>query len=184
MRLKYKGFGYKVLSVLRYYRARMYYAGRFKCPERSMIGAHCGIHILGDGQIHCADRIIVDDFGMLYAKGRLTIGHRFAMNRYSRIVAHESITIGDHVTIGQFVSILDHDHAFDMEDNQLKLDGYRSAPIKIGSHIWIGDKCTILKGVTIGDNVVIGANTLIHKDVPSNVVVAGHPFKVIKQLVE
>jgi len=52
----------------------------------------------------------------------------------------------------------------------------------VGNNIWIGDKCTILKGVTIGDNVVIGANTLVHKDVPSGVVIGGVPFKILKNI--
>ena len=147
-----------------------------------MIGRGCGIHIFDNGKIICRERIIVDDQVMLYAKGALQIGKRFGINRYSRIVAHENITIGDHVTIGQMVSILDHDHQYEIVKEQLQLDGYKTAPITIGNNIWIGDKCTILKGVTIGDNVVVGANTLVHKDVPSNVVIGGIPFKILKKL--
>ncbi|MEO1625906.1 MAG: acyltransferase [Bacteroidota bacterium] len=182
MKLSYKSFWYKSTSVLRYVLLRMWYRNRFHCPGWSMIGQNCGIHIFPKGHIHCDERIIVDDHVMLFAKGRLKLGKRFCINRYSRIVAHESIEIGDHVTIGQMVSILDHDHRYLMQQDALRLDGYRTAPIRIGSNVWIGDKCTILKGVTIGDNVVVGAHTLVHKDVPSGVVVAGQPFKVLKEL--
>ncbi|MEL6141980.1 MAG: acyltransferase [Bacteroidota bacterium] len=119
---------------------------------------------------------------MLYAKGQLNIGKKLGVNRYSRIVAHEEVNIGDNVTIGQMVSILDHDHDFFMENQQLQLSGYRTAPVNIGNNIWIGDKCTILRGVTIGDNVVIGANTLVHKNVPPNVVIGGNPFRILKEL--
>ena len=147
-----------------------------------MIGKRCGIHIFKNGKILCKERIILDDEVMLYAKGELRIGEKFCLNRYSRIVAHEKVEIGDHVTIGQMVSILDHDHRYKMENGNLSLDGYKTAPVKIGNNIWIGDKCTILKGVTIGDNVIVGANTLIHKDVPSGVVVGGNPFKVLKKI--
>ncbi len=119
---------------------------------------------------------------MLFSKAKLSIGSRFSMNKFSRIVAHENIEIGDHVTIGQMVSILDHDHDYKFEDENLKLDGYCSAPIRIGDNIWIGDKCTILKGVEIGSNAIIGANSLINKDVPSNVVVGGNPFRILKRL--
>jgi acetyltransferase-like isoleucine patch superfamily enzyme len=69
-----------------------------------------------------------------------------------------------------------------MIDNKMKLDGYTTAPIKIGNNVWVGDKSTILKGVTIGDNVVVGANTLVNKDVPDNCVIGGIPFKILKQL--
>ena len=173
MKVRYKSRLYKVRAVLRYYFLRLYYGRRFRCPGMSMIGEQCGIHIFEKGHIHCRERMIVDDHVMLFAKGKLDLGERFCINRYSRIVAHEHIEIGDHVTIGQMVSILDHDHKYKMNEGRLELEDYRTAPIKIGSNIWIGDKCTILKGVTIGDNVVVGANTLVHKDVPPGVVIGG-----------
>jgi len=147
-----------------------------------MIGKRCGIHIFNRGKIVCKGRIIVNDDVMLYAKGQLNIGEKFGINKYSRIVAHERIDIGNNVTIGQFVSILDHDHRYVFEGKNMQLDGYVTAPISIGNNVWIADKCTILKGVRIGNNVVIGANTLVHKDVPDNVVVGGVPFKILKQL--
>lgn len=147
-----------------------------------MIGKNCGIHIFKKGKIICKERIIIADSVMLYAKGALRIGKQFGINQYSRIVTHEKIEIGNNVTIGQMVSILDHDHKYEKKEGQLQLDGYATAPIKIGNNIWIGDKCTILKGVTIGDNVVVGANTLVHKDVPANVVIGGTPFKILKRI--
>jgi len=147
-----------------------------------MIGSNSGVHLINKGKIRCKDRIIVDDHVMLFSKGLIDIGKRFCINRYSRIVAHNKIVIGDHVTIGQMVSILDHDHNYKFNEDGLYLDGYVTDPIYIGNNIWIGDKCTILKGVTIGDNVVVGANTLVHKDVPSNVIIGGQPFKILKTL--
>ena len=182
MKTIYKSWLYKIIALGRYLLLRLYYPQKFHCPSFSMIGKNCGIHIFKKGRIDCQQRIIVDDYVMLYAKGTIKIGKQFCINRYSRIVAHDKVEIGDHVTIGQMVSILDHDHLYKMDDQQLKLDGYKTAPVKIGNNIWIGDKCTILKGVNIGDNVVIGANTLVHKDVPSNVVIGGVPFKIIKEL--
>ena len=147
-----------------------------------MIGKRCGIHIFKGGKIICQGRIIVNDDVMLYAKGELKIGEKFGINKYSRIVAHEQITIGNNVTIGQFVGILDHHHHYSFAGENMQLDGYVTAPVSIGNNVWIADKCTILKGVKIGNNVVIGANTLVHKDVPDNVVVGGVPFKILKSL--
>ena len=182
MRIIYKSWIYKLIAVSRYLFLRAYYGSRFRCPELSMVGSNCGIHIFSNGRIICNGRIILDDHVMLYAKGELQIGKRFGINRYSRIVAHEKIEIGNHVTIGQMVSILDHDHQYQFRDGRLQLEGYITEPVKIGNNVWIGDKCTILKGVSIGDNVVIGANTLVHKDVPSGVVIGGNPFKILKNL--
>ena len=182
MKLVYKSWTYKVFSVLRYLFASIWYGGRLKCGQLSMIGKNTSIHIFKGGKIICKGRIIIDDSVMLYAKGKIIIGENFCINRYSRIVAHEKIEIGDNVTIGQMVSILDHDHKYKMSDDNLELEGYTSAAVHIKSNIWIGDKCTILKGITIGNNVVIGANTLVHKDVPDGVVIGGNPFKILKKI--
>ena len=182
MKLIYKSTFYKISSVFRYLVARLFHFQKFKCGQLSMIGERCGIHIFKSGYIHCAGRIIVNDNVLLFSKGKLNIGTQFGINSYSRIVAHEEISIGDNVTIGQFVSILDHDHKYDFAGENLHLDGYTTAPISIGNNVWIADKCTILKGVTIGNNVVIGANTLVNKDVPDNVVFAGSPGRILKHL--
>lgn len=182
MKLTYKSRWYKIRSVTRYLWARAYYGKRFQCARLSMIGEDCGIHIFPNAQLRCRGRIIVDDHVMIYTKGLLSIGRRFRINRYSRIVAREQIEIGDNVVIGQQVAILDHDHQYKRQGTDLDIEGYITAPIKLGSNIWIGDKCTILKGVTIGDNVIVGAHTLIHKDVPDNVVVGGVPFRILKEL--
>jgi len=182
MKTIYKSKYYKIVCVLRWLWLKIRFGSKFHCPKPSMIGKRCGIYIFKNGKIKAKARIIVNDDVMLYAKGTLQIGAQFGINQYSRIVAHEQITIGDNVTIGQFVSILDHDHQYEMNDEQLQLNGYITAPVAIGNNVWIADKCTILKGVTIGDNVVLGANTLVHKDVPSNVVIGGSPFKILKQL--
>ena len=182
MRLIYKSRWYKTGCVLRYFLVKLWHRKRFSCSTLSMIGKRCGIYIFSAGKISCKGRIIVNDDVMLYAKGDLLIGERFGINQYSRIVCHEKITIGDNVTIGQFVSILDHDHRYLFKDSAMELDGYTTAPVSIGDNVWIADKCTILKGVSIGNNVVIGANTLVHRDVPDNVVVGGVPCKILKKL--
>lgn len=182
MRLIYNSFFYKTSSVLRFFLVKIFFLGKFTCPKVSMIGKRCGIHIFKGGKMTCKGRIIVNDDVMLYTKGQLTIGKQFGINKNSRIVAHERIEIGNNVTIGQFVSILDHDHRYSFVGNNMQLDGYITAPIQIGNNVWIADKCTILKGVTIGNNVVIGANTLVHKNVPDNVVVGGVPFRILKKL--
>lgn len=182
MRLIYNSFFYKTASVLRFFIVKIFFFRQFSCPRISMIGKRCGIHIFKNGKLTCKGRIIVNDDVMLYAKGQLTIGKQFGINKNSRIVAHEHIEIGNNVTIGQFVSILDHDHRYTFVDDNMQLDGYVTAPIRIGNNVWIADKCTILKGVTIGNNVVIGANTLVHKNVPDNVVIGGVPFRILKKL--
>ncbi|MGN1158270.1 MAG: acyltransferase [Agathobacter sp.] len=97
------------------------------------------------------------------SEGSIQIGSRCFINRNSMVVAHEQITIGNDVTVGPGTYIYDHDH-----DGK---GGFVSKPIIIEDNVWIGARCTILKGVKIGKNSIIAANTLVLKDVPEGSVV-------------
>ncbi len=100
----------------------------------------------------------------------------------STIYAWDHISIGDNTLIGANCKILDSDlHPLDAEDrNSNNWDAVKTAPISIGANCFIGCNCLILKGVTIGDNSVIGAGSVITKDIPANSVAAGNPAKIIR----
>ncbi len=174
----------KLASFARFCTTKAYFRRRFKTHGLSLIGRNCDIGIKKDGLIQFDGRVFLAGFNQLYSSGRLVLGDGITINEYSRIIAHESITIGDNVTIAKFVTVVDHDHSFAIENGNLKLNGYTTAPIRIGSNILIGDKVTILKGVEIGDNVVIACNSVVNRNVPANCLVGGSPARVIRRLNE
>ena len=96
--------------------------------------------------------------------GVVSIGNNVFINRNCIVASHKSITIEDGTTIGPNTCIYDHDH-------NLEGGGYISRDVHIGKKVWIGANCVVLKGVTIGDNAVIGAGSVITKDVPENSIV-------------
>lgn len=101
----------------------------------------------------------------VYANGgEIIVGQNCFVNKFCMIISHEKIVIGDGTTIGPHTCIYDHDHGFGI-NNQ-----YNTASINIGSKVWIGAGCIILKGVTIGDCAIIAAGSVVTKDVPSNTV--------------
>lgn len=109
---------------------------------------------------------------------RLIIGDNVYVNAGVGIAANKEIVIGDSVKIGPRTSIFDSNyHRIDSADR-----GELSKKITIGNNVWIGADCTILPGVTIGDNSVIAAKSTVNKDVSSNVLVGGSPAKVIREL--
>jgi acetyltransferase-like isoleucine patch superfamily enzyme len=111
----------------------------------------------------------------------LTIGDRVGVSG-SSISAANRITIGDDVLIGTGCLITDSDahpvRFADRTDHSL----VGTAPVTIHSGVFIGARCIILKGVTIGRESVIGAGSVVSKDVPAQVVAAGNPAVVIKRL--
>lgn len=90
------------------------------------------------------------------------------------IISKYKVTIGNHVNIGANSAIGDCDDHPDLYKT-------KPAPVFIKDNVWIGMNVIILKGVTIGENTVIGAGSIVTKDIPANVVAAGNPCKVIKQ---
>lgn len=135
-----------------------------------------------NGKIQLGRRVRLSDYTHLHSSGNLEIGSYTTINSFSRIIAFQEIVIGSHCAIAAFVTILDHDHDYTFNNKQITYKGYVRKPINIGSCVWIGEKVTILKGVTIGDNVIIGANSLVIQDIPSNVIAGGVPCKVLKFL--
>jgi len=85
----------------------------------------------------------------------------------------ELVEIGDNTIIGYRTSILTH---------EFLVDELRIGEVKIGENVMIGANCTILPGITIGDNAVISAHSLVNKDIPENVLAGGVPVEVIKTI--
>ena len=107
---------------------------------------------------------------------RLVIGDHVVLNG-SSIVATKSITIGDHCLIGELTSIMDTDyHSLSSEISP------KSEPVTIGNNVWIGRLCSVLPGISIGDNSVVAAGSVVNKDVPPNTLVGGVPAKTIRTL--
>ena len=113
----------------------------------------------------------------------ISIGERVGMSAVT-ISAHDMIKIGDDTQIGAGTVIVDSDFhnvkSLDITERQHSLG--TTKPVIIGKNVFIGTRCTILKGVTIGDNAVIGANSVVSKDVPANTIAAGNPIRVIRDL--
>jgi len=111
---------------------------------------------------------------------QISIGKRFFANFNLTILDEASVTFGDDCFIGPNVSIYTACHSTDPIERNTRNEWAK--PVKIGNNVWIGGSVTILPGVTVGDNVTIGAGSVVTKDIPDNVVAAGNPCKVIKQL--
>lgn len=107
---------------------------------------------------------------------------------YNHITCANKVVIGEFCLTGKWVTITDNSHGETDYDSLLLPPKQRKittkGPVVIGKNVWIGDKATILPGVTIGDGAVIAASAVVTKDVPAYSVVGGNPAKIIKSVTD
>ena len=113
------------------------------------------------------------------AHPKIYIGADTYINRNTFLDATLSLTIGQQCGIGPGCYLTDHDHGLDLALPPLG-QPMVSQPTKIGDRVWIGANVTILKGVTVGDDAVVGAGSVVTKDIPEKAIAVGNPAKVIK----
>ena len=112
----------------------------------------------------------------------ISIGNNFYANFDCIMLDGGGIEIGDNVLFGPRVGIYTSNHAADSWERTH--GACYAKPVKIGNNVWVGAGVHINQGVTIGDNTIIGSGSVITKDIPSNVVAAGVPCKVIREITE
>lgn len=114
----------------------------------------------------------------------ITIGNNCSFGAWNHITCTNRIVIGDNCLTGKWVTITDNNHGSTDMDSLQVMPGEREivskGPVIIGRKVWIGDKATILAGVTVGDGAVIAANCVVTRDVPAYSVIAGNPGRIVK----
>ena len=164
------------------------------CGKDCLFG--CDLRVRGEKKIFLGDGVRVDRHCHLIAietyipsgqtfSPKITIGNHCYFNEYTHIAAINSIKIGNGVQIGRFVLITDHSHGNTeciVEERPSIRPIVSKGPVIIEDNVWIGDKATICPGVHVGRNAIIGANSVVTKDVPTNAVVGGNPAKIIRIL--
>lgn len=137
-------------------------------PVRLRLGKNCH---LSDGVFFGTSRT-----------GDIEIGDNVSINLNSVIVAFERVSIGENTAIAEMVSIRDQAHVFEPGIG-VRGGKFDIAPVTIGRNVWIGRGVYIGAGATIGDDCIIAANSTVHGEFPSNVLISGTPAR-IKQFLE
>ena len=110
----------------------------------------------------------------------IEIGENFYSNHNLVILDAAKVTFGDNVFIGPNCGFYAAGHPLDARQRNKGIE--YAKPISVGNDVWIGGNVTVLPGVNIGSNVVIGAGSVVTKDIPSNVVAVGNPCKILKKI--
>lgn len=112
----------------------------------------------------------------------IEIGNNFFMNMNCVILDGAKVTFGDNVFVAPGCGFYTAGHPSDWEQRNAGLE--YAYPITVGNNVWIGAQVCVLPGVTIGDNTVIGAGSVVTKNIPANVLAAGNPCRVIREITE
>jgi acetyltransferase-like isoleucine patch superfamily enzyme len=163
-----------VMLKLRY-RSRLQTEGlSFICPKVQLeIGKHATLHVgrwawIGHG---CKIRV---------HEGEVAIGAKTVMGQECTISAFQHVSIGRECILADRVMLIDFDHGVTEVERPIRLQGIYKRDVRVGNNVWIGYGACVLRGVSVGDNSVVGTNSVLPKDVPANAVVGGVPARVLR----
>jgi acetyltransferase-like isoleucine patch superfamily enzyme len=113
-------------------------------------------------------------------EGVVSIGAKTVLGQECTISAYQHVSIGRECVVADRVMLIDFDHGMVEVERPVRLQGIYKRDVRVGNNVWIGYGACILRGVTVGDNAVIGTNAVVTEDVPDNAVVGGVPARVIR----
>jgi acetyltransferase-like isoleucine patch superfamily enzyme len=113
-------------------------------------------------------------------EGRVALGAKSVMGQECTISAYQHVSIGRECVIADRVMLIDFDHGSVEVDRPIRLQGIYKRDVRVGHNVWIGYGACILRGVSVGDNAIIGTNSVVTKHVEANAVVGGVPARVLR----
>lgn len=145
--------------------------------EEYIIATPARVRVEGAGTIKIGRRVMVERDARIIVRGRLVIGDDVYIGKNVTIAAFSSVTIADRVLVGENVSIHDEDHG-PAGDR----DRFGSKPVHIGADAWLCAGSVVTKGTSVGSRSTVAANAVVVRDIPPDVVAAGVPAKVVREL--
>jgi maltose O-acetyltransferase len=173
----------KIVDFSHIVNAQLRLRGRAKAPFSVRLRGR--VQLSGGGEVVLGEGVslngtVVPIELVTYTSGRIEIGNHTFVNYGSSIAARASVKIGSHCLLGHYSFVMDNDQHDVVRHTVLP----QSDPVIIEDHVWIGSKVVILPGVRIGSRAVIGAGSIVTKDVPPRCVAAGNPARVLRRLTE
>jgi acetyltransferase-like isoleucine patch superfamily enzyme len=113
-------------------------------------------------------------------EGEVEIGEKTVIGQECTISAYRRVRIGAECVIADRAMFIDFDHGVVEVERPIRLQGIYMRDVEVGSNVWIGYGACVLRGVRVGDNAIVGTNSVVTKDVPANAVVGGIPARIIR----
>jgi acetyltransferase-like isoleucine patch superfamily enzyme len=113
-------------------------------------------------------------------EGEVSIGAKTVMGQECTISAYQHVSIGRECILADRVMLIDFDHGVVEVERPIRLQGIYKRDVRVGHNVWMGYGACVLRGVSVGDNSIIGTNAVVTKDVAANAVVGGVPARVLR----
>jgi acetyltransferase-like isoleucine patch superfamily enzyme len=146
----------------------------FVCPKVTLeIGKNATLHLGRWSWIGHGTKIRAHE-------GEVRIGAKSVLGQECTISSFQHVSIGRECIVADRVMLIDFDHGMVEVERPIRHQGIYKRDVRIGHNVWIGYGASFLRGVTVGDNAVVGTYTVVNKDVPANAVVAGVPVRLLR----
>ena len=113
-------------------------------------------------------------------EGEVRIGAKSVLGQECTVSSFQHVSIGRECIVADRVMLIDFDHGVVEVERPIRHQGIYKRDVRVGHNVWIGYGAAFLRGVTVGDNAVVGTYTVVNKDVPANAVVAGVPVRLLR----
>ena len=169
--------------ALRYLRHRLFtLAGwRWETTGLLFLGRRLEIQIGRRGRVRFGRFVWIGDGTKIRChEGVVLIGDKTVLGQECTISAYQHVRIGEQCVIADRAMFIDFDHSMAETERPIRVQGIYKRDVDVGSNVWIGYGACVLRGVSVGDNSVIGTYAVVTKDVPANAVVGGIPARVLR----
>jgi acetyltransferase-like isoleucine patch superfamily enzyme len=169
--------------ALRYARRRLLTSAgwRWETDGLLFLGRGLQIQIGKRGRVRFGRFVWIGDGTKIRChEGEVIIGDKTVLGQECTISAYKQVRIGEQCVIADRAMFIDFDHGMVEVERTIREQGIYKRDVDVGSNVWIGYGACVLRGVQVGDNAVIGTNSVVTADVPANAVVGGVPAKVLR----
>src|SRR5262245_35046091 len=172
--------GYAKLA-LRLAWLRLRWRGRLLTDGIAFVGPGVTFEIGRDATVHLGRWSWVGHGCKIRAhEGEVRIGAKTVLGQECTISAYQHVSIGRECIVADRVMLIDFDHGVVEVEKPIRHQGIYKRDVNVGNNVWIGYGACFLRGVTVGDNAIVGTNSVVTRDVPDNAVVGGVPARLLR----
>jgi acetyltransferase-like isoleucine patch superfamily enzyme len=162
-------------------RLKLRWRGRLVTDGIAFVGPGVKLEIGKGARLHLGRwSWIGHDTKIRVHEGEVRIGAKSVLGQECTISAFQHVSIGRECIVADRVMLIDFDHGVVEVERPIREQGIYKRDVRVGHNVWMGYGACILRGVTIGDNAIVGTSSVVTKDVPANAVVAGVPAQLLR----